>query len=253
MACWPIRAWAYADGEGEGEPIRIQTTSQAGIHATIRELKIAVQQADNAGATVLVFPELTAPPEAITALQQFLKDLATQKLAIVIVGTAHANDSTDPTRYRNRALVLGVDGGVLWFHDKIDPFTAGANSERLVAGTSIDLVITPLGSLAIAICKDMIGRHMSVIQQIGIEILFVPSMSNSTSAHQSAAQTISARQGTVSLVCNRPFHWETDSEVDPAWASFARLPGKRSKPATIPDRGQVVQLSTDPFLKVHVT
>jgi hypothetical protein len=254
IVLWPLTTWPYQDGAGRGNPIRLLETIAATEGLLAVELIAAVAHADQLGATIIVFPELMVPPAALAQLQAHLETTPASSLALIVIGRSHEADPIDPSRDRNQALVLGSAGGVLWEHSKIEPFNDWANAEHLRSGTELKLVFTPIGSLMIAICKDILGPLSKTIADLPVEILLVPSMSASTKEHLLHAKEFYKSQGTATFVANRPFDWASPFATVETAASFARLPG-RSSPrgnSSSPARGEVVQGKNEQFLKVFV-
>ena len=105
-------------------------------------------------ADVIVLPELTVTPAQREVVKDQLRQ--TQRTgrgpALVVPGSFHEERDG---RKVNVAELLGSDGRRLLVHEKLRPF-GGANelAGDIHAASILRLLVTPIGSIALAICKD---------------------------------------------------------------------------------------------------
>jgi Carbon-nitrogen hydrolase len=228
VAVRPLSTWPYQPDQGLSDPIVLAKQVPAQQQRLLVELNQTVEWATKNLVGILVLPELMLSIDSAQHLQELIQRCGSTTLALVVVGLGH-RESKAPNTWLNEALVLGPRGGVLWAHQKFDPYNHQGAAENLESGTVLTVMETPIGNLTVGICKDLIGAYQARYIDSGAEWLLNPSMSKETSAHRSAAQTLMARS-LISTVCaNRPFG-EAITSAD-TWGSFVRLPGSSSRPS----------------------
>lgn len=175
-----------------------------------------IADAKAAGMHILVMPELTITPdvradlvEAIAARQSAEGEDHSLAVPIIVLGSFHeaAKDG-----FRNHATaVSGLDGTSLLECDKRKsvtikrPGTAEERKEGITcAPTPITCLFTPLGLIAIAICKDLFETEPSnALASLPLDWMLVPSMSDSLTPHKGTAKTLHNTSGMVVVVANQ--------------------------------------------------
>jgi Carbon-nitrogen hydrolase len=155
----PIRSWPYASTEGITNPIVLAELDTDCIDGLVMELRETIEWAANSEVSVLVLPELILPAEMAHTFQETILSIAPRHLALCVVGLSHRASTQSQHKYVNEAIVLGPLGGLIWSHQKLDPYNKGDTAESLEPGTEITLVETPLGHFIVGICKDLIGSY----------------------------------------------------------------------------------------------
>ncbi|MBV6321626.1 hypothetical protein [Duganella violaceipulchra] len=178
-----------------------------------------VRRAASVGADVLIFPELTIPPLVRDAIANELSSSRTG-IALVVAGSFH-EAIAGSVQVRNISHLLDGLGNPVklrapsasrnWTHDKFNPVRlahpgAPLLQEDLHAGNLITLVNTPIGLQSIITCLDL--AQSAVISSVRVEylpqqFLWIPSMSESVSAHRDHAKTIHLNHATVIACANQ--------------------------------------------------
>ena len=172
----------------------------------------AVAAAAEAGVDVLVAPELTLPPAVRDRELARLRWARPPRLGLVVPGSFHEQEADG---HFNRALVVDGQGNSVLgeealVHRKLAVFGAanpgeGELVEDIDGGRSITAVATPIGLVAVAICKDFCDVHVGDIwRQLQPEWLPVPACGPGLDAHQRAATQIALAAGTVTVLAHEP-------------------------------------------------
>lgn len=174
------------------------------------KLWAAIQAAERDGFDVLVAPELTVTPAARRWITQQLRwrsetpgEAATApRLALVVPGSFHEQVGA---RFVHRALVLDGSGNAVLEHHKMVSYGKLADfMEDIQLGDCITVLVTPIGTVAIAICKDFCDDHLGAIwHQIQPEWLLVPAYGGGVGAHKAAASRIGRMLGTVTVLAHQ--------------------------------------------------
>lgn len=167
---------------------------------------------------ILVLPELVATDEVLMAIREELRSLSPAAApALTVVGRYHqpCEDIADHPElgcYVNEAVVLGPLGGTLWSHRKLssaaDDVETEDGSRKIVEdirlGRSLDVVDSPLGSLAVAICLDTFAGHSRErLARSPANVLLVPSLSPKVVRHQASLWHLAQVLFGIAFVCNR--------------------------------------------------
>ncbi len=172
---------------------------------SVREhLEIAAhEQAD-----FVVFPELTVTASQREEIRSWFRlTLEADGTApiLIVAGSFHERIGA---RQVNRAYMLGPHRDLLT-HTKLRPFgLAGAEAEDITTGDQIDLLATPIGIVAMPICKDFNDVAGIDWVPMGPDWCLVPSMGDGTnvSAHRAQAERLwKVLFRTVSLVGNQEY------------------------------------------------
>ena len=71
-------------------------------------------------------------------------------------------------------------------------------------GDTVTVLVTPIGTIAIAICKDFCDDHMgAILHAVQPEWLLVPAYGPGESAHEAAAARIGRMVGTVTVLTHQ--------------------------------------------------
>jgi hypothetical protein len=217
---YPVRVEQMRHGTARTEEalarrsVRVATTS-FGDHAPIdfgeltvptaeertRKLAKAIEDAAARDIDILVAPELTVPADARAALQRELRWGTGRELAIIAPGSFHEREGTE---IYNRAILVDGKGNELCVHRKLTKFgRLDGWIESISLGDEITVLITPIGTVALAICKDFCDDHVGrVWEQIQPEWLIVPAYGKGASAHETAAKRIARMAGTVVILAH---------------------------------------------------
>lgn len=167
-----------------------------------RTLSTAITAAAARGVDILVAPELTVPPRARAAVIRTLQWSSGAQLALLVPGSFHEREADD---VYNRAILVDGKGNELCAHRKLTKFGLLEEGwlESIALGDQITVLVTPLGTIALAICKDFcddfVGR---VWEQLQPEWLLVPAYGRGASAHESAARRIARMAGTIVILAH---------------------------------------------------
>ncbi len=235
----------YAGGFADGVAPRWEEAdgllTTAGLTDDAVREAVAAQHlaAASAGAAdILLLPELTLPAPLRDRLAGRLEGRAGTP-ALVLPGTYHERVGG---ALLNRALLYDRCGQVVLMQDKIQPAghlgSAGGSRrvEGIATGDSVTALLTPAGALGIAICLDFCqeGDPMRGLwQDLGAELLLVPSMSDGATlrAHARRAESLRRMHGTGTVIAIQP----AGTEDALAHATWYPGRGKGSTHACNPD------------------
>ncbi len=169
-----------------------------------------ISAAKSEGTHILVMPELTITPAIRLQIANIL-DLLHEKegenhalsVPVIVLGSFHEQVEMG---WRNHAeAILGLDGTHLFGCDKRRAVTFNNCREGLeCASTPLTCLLTPLGLMAMAICKDMFdGKPADALSSLSLDWLLVPSMSEKLSPHRAAAKKLHDTGGAVVAVANQ--------------------------------------------------
>lgn len=206
----------------------VRPTTATKWRALVDDARKAVDWAARRQVDVLVLPELYVPDDALHELQDHLRDHPDGGPTLTVVGLSHR--STGPHRALNEAVLLGPRGRELDRYAKVNGIVVGHDpliGECLDAGSRILLRWTTAGWLSISICLDLFAPSTApVLLAAAPSLLPVPSLSPSTTPHQTAAANAAAR-GVATVAANHPLQ-----AAAIAAPSFHAAPGRRMGLAT---------------------
>lgn len=181
-----------------------------------RKLSQAITGAAARGVDILVAPELTLPPAARAAVLRDLRWGAGPELALLAPGSFHEREEGGVF---NRAVLVDGKGNELCTHRKLTKFGELEGwLEEIELGDEITVLITPIGLVALAICKDFCDDHVGrVWEQLQPEWLLVPAYGRGASAHETAARRIARMAGTIVILAH-----EGDPVLDVGQNSFVQ-------------------------------
>ncbi len=203
--------WSPVDG-------RAVTVATADERAA--NLVSALNAAAAAGVDIVVAPELTLPPAQRDAVLRALRDSAhPARLVMAVLGTFHESrsDRGHGARTFNVAQLVDGFGNRLLEHRKLVRFgdldVPDLPPEKIHVGDEIRVLLTPFGTVAVAICKDFCDDRFGVVwQEIQPDLLLVPAYGRGGSAHVRAAREVARTSGTVTVVAHEALHSVPDQD-----------------------------------------
>jgi hypothetical protein len=196
----------------DGRTFPIQPRDPDRQRAEINDL---VQAAVDAGASIVVLPELSVTEDLAIELQDWVRRPGGPRL--LVAGSYHheqhdANGGTP--RRRNSAIgwVRGHDEPLI--HDKHSPGDHPIAEDIQPQGwPELRLYVTADGwHIAIAICRDLLNPHaVYALAEAGANLVLVPAMSETLMPFGGpAAHLVGSRQAIVA-VANNPADWSDDT------------------------------------------
>jgi Carbon-nitrogen hydrolase len=188
---------------GDEAPIDFEALSVPTEDERARKLTKAITDAATRGVDVFVAPELTVTPSARAAALRALRWATGPQLALLVPGSFHERE--DDGAVFNRAILVDGKGNELAEHRKLTRFGRLEEGwlESIALGDEITVIVTPIGTVAVAICKDFCDDHVGrVWEQIQPEWLLVPAYGRGASAHETAARRIARMVGTVTILAH---------------------------------------------------
>ena len=200
--------------DAAGEPIDFETAGRFVFHdARLSPDSVAplfTEALEEAPADIVVFPELTMPPQALIELVSLLRTkpwLAARRAigpALIVGGSWHR--SAGSGKYRNQAPVLRSNGEILGWHSKSMPFRRKAQVEDIEPSNEVLVVATPTLTVAIAICLDFCqAGGDNVYSELDVDLVLVPSMGGPSTmdSHRIEAKRIWDRRKTATFVAQQ--------------------------------------------------
>ncbi|HET9210305.1 MAG TPA: hypothetical protein VFR03_07895 [Thermoanaerobaculia bacterium] len=230
----PLDYPAFKDMKKKPPPLHVRLGAMENEPALQEEVRGAITEARKREVTLLIFPELSIPPDTETVIEQTLVEQGVDGYPVLtLFGRSHRRNSTSD-RDLNEAVLLGPDGSRFPKpppHRKLVPFTDYSEGEEypcgenLETGQTVTVLECSLGNITPLICIDLLnGTIQDVLGLSHGNLLTVPSLSPKTSAHQKAADTLQPRLLACTFVCN---HWNDDPPSHRS-TSFYQLPvGRR--------------------------
>ncbi len=197
------------EGTPRGRGVAYQTVEPADLR--LEQARLLIQQAEEQGADILLFPELTLPPELRDRLRDALLERArkrqSSRLKLIGLGSFHQDDTRpngEPTRRNRACLVAGRDGRILLWQDKFNRASYLGQDESFQPGDQVNLLSTSIGLTALAICKALFDESSHwVWRRLSPDWLLVPSMSNDLKRHIEHTADLWKRHGCVCVVVNQ--------------------------------------------------
>lgn len=166
-----------------------------------RKLTKAIADGAARGVDVLVAPELTVPPSARAAILHAMRWASGPQLALLVPGSFHEREEGG---IFNRAILVDGKGNELAEHRKLTKFGRLEGwIESIDLGDEIVVIVTPIGTVAVAICKDFCDDHVGRIwEQLQPEWILVPAYGKGASAHETAARRIGRMTGAITILAH---------------------------------------------------
>lgn len=195
------------------------------VMAQRERVQQVLAQAVDAGAAIAVLPELAVTNELAHELEHWVREPG--PLRVLVAGSFHYTDPTDPSRRANRALTWVRGHPAPLLHDKHSPADLPAVEDITPTGwPELRVHVTADGwHLVIAICRDLLNPHaVHALTEAGANLVLAPSMSETMVAFGGpVAQLVGATQAIVA-VANNPAEWSAPDQPDgskrPARAIF---------------------------------
>lgn len=169
--------------------------------------RLLVEAAD-AGASVVVLPELCVTEELAGELERWVRRPGPVRL--LVAGSFHHADPAKPARRANRALAWVRDHPAPLLHDKHSPADRPVVEDITPVGwPELRVYVTADGwHLVIAICRDLLNpQAVHALTEAGANLVLAPSMSETlTPFGGPVAQLVGAGQALVA-VANNPADW----------------------------------------------
>lgn len=151
----------------------------------------AVERAAADEADLVVLPELSVTPGQRELLKAMLARAGGHQPCLVVAGSFHEERNG---RRVNVSELLGGDGRRVLTHEKLRPFgLADGLAEDIHAADTLTLLVTPLGTFALAICKDFCDELGPIdFAILPVDWWLVPSMGDQATidAHLDRARTV---------------------------------------------------------------
>ncbi|CAK0738224.1 hypothetical protein CCP3SC1_1050001 [Gammaproteobacteria bacterium] len=165
----------------------------------------------NDAVSLWVVPELTVSPDLRHQLANWLAEHPAKNLLLCVPGSFHEQDGANRV---NRSIVLNANGRSVTYQDKCSQFSfpsdQGELHEHIIARRAVTLLVTPIGLVGIAICKDHFdagadGLLHAAWDRLAPDWLLVPSMGDgkTVKAHQRRARDNWNIRHTRTLVANQ--------------------------------------------------
>lgn len=202
--------------------------------------RLLVEAAD-AGASVVVLPELCVTEELAGELERWVRRPG--PLRLLVAGSFHHIDPAEPAHRANRALAWVRDHPAPLLHDKHPPADRPVVEDITPVGwPELRIYVTADGwHLVIAICRDLLNPHaVHALTEAGANLVVAPSMSETlTPFGGPVAQLVGASQALVA-VANNPADWSDidhpDDGQQPARALFGHPGfGRQTRLVQAPD------------------
>ncbi|MBA55546.1 MAG: hypothetical protein CMK89_13920 [Pseudomonadales bacterium] len=194
------------------------------VAARQQAVKQHLQQAAEQGCHMVVFPELSVNEDVRKEIVQWLRDNEYQHNIIwVVAGSFHEPLSEDTSRWINRSYSYGHSGVLMHKHTKFSQHGSLLGFvEDIKEWVDIWVLNTPLGLAGTPICLDFCqGNYCSnvdsyLLEQLVLELCFVPAMDKSKSAFKRKAEHLHRFGGTRSAVAiQRPPEVKTSLKSKP--------------------------------------
>jgi predicted amidohydrolase len=195
----------------EASPYRCRDLAQAEIRRLAVEdlLEVAVE----AGARVVVLPELTVDGTVRSSLREWLRENhARHSIALLVAGSFH-EDGPEGGRGWNVAHIFDAWGDELFCHVKLRPMRAMPGGETadedIDSGTEARLLRAPFGLVGVAICLDFCEEGDTPVTDLwrtaGPALMLVPSMAAdaANNAHRREAERLARQHGTAVVVASQ--------------------------------------------------
>lgn len=204
--------------------------------------------AAQAGAQVVVFPEFTLDLQHRDQLAVYLRQNPSG-IQLVVAGAFHEPEqATDTSVAYNTAPVFTGSGHKLFAHRKLRLF--GRNdlgAEFAEIGNRLHVLITPIGSMTILICKDFMDedpRVDNLLAEVPVDWVWVPSYGDETTLKGHKARARKLATVTTGTSCGVAQTQNTamkkNGEIQALLPGFGHPAGERT-PCDVPASGGLVE------------
>jgi predicted amidohydrolase len=174
-----------------------------------------LNRAIKAGAHMVVFPEFSLDLQHRLQLTQFLQQNPSS-IQLVVAGAFHEPENPEnpenldaPSLPYNTAPVLTATGRQLFAHRKLSLFgKTDFGAEYAQVGNQLHVLVTPIGSMTVLICKDFMDnapRVDNLLTEVPVDWVWVPSFGDEKTlkAHKKRAKELAkVAVGTSCAVAN---------------------------------------------------
>ena len=172
---------------------RVRATGMSDPETRWQSIAAMLARAVSQHAHVLVLPELAITARLRGQIKDWLYEHSTNCLALILPGSMH--DAADGDCY-NSAALLGPDGRATLQHRKLRLFgdadgVGPKAAEDVAQGNHVELLVTPVGTFAVAICKDFFHpdeRGSGIWSLLGADWMLVPSFGDEATSRNHARQ-----------------------------------------------------------------
>lgn len=214
-----------------------QISNEADLLAEIPDV---LETARNQNITLLILPELSVPTKVEKEIQRILETHGRGGYPILtLFGRCHGKNEKGDLDV-NEAVLLGPDGSeilcyrkqtrytgrhvVAWYEEEQAGGTVRKEApvyleEQIEVGEKLVVLDFPFGNLAPLICLDLLHIDLGeILHQSHADLFAVPSLSETTGAHRSAATRLMISNRASTFVTNRCI---SNKDTGP---SFYRIP-----------------------------
>jgi 8-oxo-dGTP pyrophosphatase MutT (NUDIX family) len=211
--CHPNRSLAeFSLHKGLDE--RTFPVNPADCHAQIELLNGLITDAVQAGASIVVLPELAVTEDLAIELQQWVRRADGPR--VLVAGSYHHEDQhgpeSSPLRRRNTAIAWVRGHSEPLVHDKHSPGDEPILEDIRPNGwPELRIYVTRDGwHLVIAICRDLLNpQAVHALSESGANLVLVPAMSETLMTFGGpTSQLVGANQAVVAIA-NNPAEWPT--------------------------------------------
>lgn len=199
---------------------RFLVSDVGGFNADTR-LAEHVDEAYAAKCYAVVWPELTMPDQHIETLQRLLGERALDSLwapRYLVAGSWHREREDG---YRNICPVLDGSGSPLFEVTKWARFKFDGNSEAIIPGDEVPILVGDNELSVIAVCRDFLemGNMELPYSRLHVDVAIVPSMTprigdlQTMRGHASIAKIMRVRYDTRTMVVAQPATAKTGAGV----------------------------------------
>ncbi len=211
---WPIE---------NGKPIAFAPNPGFDLNARRDAFFNHLNEATEQGAAILLLPELTMTQDLVSAIIADLVRRSTddKQCPLIMPGTFHAQVGA---KRRNRAVVLSGTGEILISQFKLKPFVEESFNEGIDPGEHISILLTPIGPLAVFICRDFCDDEhpeKDVLRKLRLKNILVPSMG----AKNTEDRHLTRLDGAASLNEWRVLIAQQSSDAKAKHFLYGRCPG----------------------------
>ena len=175
------------------------------LASMLQTLNMAIE----ADAHIVVFPEFSLDLQHRLQLTQFLQQHPSS-IQLVVAGAFHEPEDPDaPSLAYNTAPVLTATGRQLFAHRKLSLFgKTDFGAEFAQVGNQLHVLVTPIGSMTVLICKDFMDnapRVNNLLTEVPVDWVWVPSFGDEKTlkAHKKRAKELAkVAVGTSCAVAN---------------------------------------------------
>ena len=177
--------------------------------ADVRNTSIVdtLRRAADAGAHVVVLPELTIDIDARRFIGDWLVRHPEHPFELLVAGSFHEETGDG---WFNTAELWNRHGEPLLYHRKLRAYGEAAEiAEDINVGNQISILVTAAGSFSLLICKDFLDDHQSVatlLREVPVDWMLVPSYGDESSVARHADRALSLAKvgpGTCSIIANQ--------------------------------------------------